>query len=113
MNQSQHNLLFSFIWNIATDVLVHAFEFIELEEKKNNSIDMFTSILILLITIGLLFLVSEIGRYVGIADEEEDAEPFEEKMARLTSELGDLFAESHRLEAGIREKLAGIGFNVK
>ena len=53
------------------------------------------------------------GRYVGIADEEEDAEPFEEKMARLTSELGDLFAESHRLEAGIREKLAGIGFNVK
>ena len=52
------------------------------------------------------------GRYVGIADEEEDAEPFEEKMARLTSELGDLFAESHRLEAGIREKLAGIGFNI-
>ena len=51
--------------------------------------------------------------HVGIADEEEDAEPFEEKMARLTSELGDLFAESHRLEAGIREKLAGIGFNVK
>ena len=27
--------------------------------------------------------------------------------------LGDLFAESHRLKAGIREKLAGIGFNVK
>ena len=24
--------------------------------------------------------------------------------------LGDLFAESHRLEAGIREKLAGIGW---
>jgi len=24
MNQSQYNLLFSFIWNIATDVLVHA-----------------------------------------------------------------------------------------
>ncbi len=38
---------------------------------------------------------------------------FEKKMSRLTSELGDLFAESHRLEAGIREKLAGIGFNVK
>ena len=53
------------------------------------------------------------GRYVGIADAEEDAEPFEEKMARLTAELGDLFAESHRLEAGIREKLAGIGFKVK
>ena len=27
--------------------------------------------------------------------------------------LGDLFAESHRLEAGIREKLAGIGFNIE
>ena len=53
------------------------------------------------------------GRYVGIADEEEDAEPFEEQMARLTSELGDLFAESHRLEASIREKLVGIGFKVK
>lgn len=53
------------------------------------------------------------GRYVGIADEEDDGEPFKEKMQRLTSELGELFAESHRLEAGIREKLAGIGFNVK
>ena len=27
--------------------------------------------------------------------------------------LGDLFTESHCLEAGIRKKLAGIGFNVK
>ena len=26
---------------------------------------------------------------------------------------GDLFAESHRLETSIREKFAGIGFNVK
>ena len=26
MNQSQYNQLFSFIWNIANDVLVHAFE---------------------------------------------------------------------------------------
>ena len=53
------------------------------------------------------------GRYVGIADEEDDGEPFEEKMQRLTSELSDLFAESHKLEAGIREKLAGIGYNIK
>ena len=50
---------------------------------------------------------------MGIADEEEDAEPFEDKMKRLTTELGDLFAESHRLEAGIREQLAGIGFKAK
>ena len=27
--------------------------------------------------------------------------------------LGDVYEESHLLEAGIREKLAGIGFNVK
>lgn len=26
MNTSQYNRLFSFIWNIANDVLVHAFE---------------------------------------------------------------------------------------
>lgn len=26
MNQSQYNKLFSFLWNIANDVLVHAFE---------------------------------------------------------------------------------------
>lgn len=53
------------------------------------------------------------GRYVGIADEEDDGEPFAEKMQRLTSELSDLFAESHKLEVGIREKLAGIGFKIK
>jgi type I restriction enzyme M protein len=53
------------------------------------------------------------GRYVGIADEEEEAEPFEQKMTRLANELGDYFIESHRLEAVIREKLACIGFNVK
>ena len=53
------------------------------------------------------------GRYVGIADEEDDGEPFEEKMQRLTSELGDLFAESHKLEDEIRGKLSGIGFNIK
>ena len=53
------------------------------------------------------------GRYVGIADEVDDGVPFADKMAHLTAELGDLFAESHRLESAIREKLAGIGFEVK
>ena len=52
------------------------------------------------------------GRYVGIADEEDDGEPFEEKMQRLTSELGDLFAESHRLEDEIKEQLGSIGFEI-
>lgn len=34
------------------------------------------------------------GRYVGIEEQEDDGEPFEEKMARLTSELSDMFAKS-------------------
>lgn len=53
------------------------------------------------------------GRYVGIAEQEDNGEPFAEKMQRLTSELSGLFAESHRLEDVIREKLAGIGYKLK
>ena len=53
------------------------------------------------------------GRYVGIAEQEDDGEPFPEKMLRLTSELGDLFSESHRLEEEIRKQLASIGYNIK
>ena len=53
------------------------------------------------------------GRYVGIAAQEEDAEPFEDKMHRLTSELSDLFAQSHRLEDEIRKQLSGIGYEIK
>ena len=53
------------------------------------------------------------GRYVGIAEQEDDGEPFAEKMQRLTSELGDLFAESHRLEDEIKKQLGSIGFEIK
>lgn len=52
------------------------------------------------------------GRYVGIEEQEDDGEPFEEKMGRLTSELSDLFAKSHELEQEIREKLGAIGFKI-
>ena len=52
------------------------------------------------------------GRYVGIEEQEDDGEPFEEKMGRLTAELSDLFKESHRLEDEIREKLGAIGYEV-
>ena len=45
------------------------------------------------------------GRYVGIEEQEEDDEPFDEKMARLTSELSDMFAKSHELEEEIRNIL--------
>ncbi len=52
------------------------------------------------------------GRYVGIEEQEEDGEPFEEKMTRLTSELSELFAKSHELEKEIREKLGAIGYEI-
>ena len=53
------------------------------------------------------------GRYVGIEEKEEDDEPFEEKMKRLTSELSDMFAKSHELEEEIRKKLGAIGYEIK
>lgn len=52
------------------------------------------------------------GRYVGIEEQEDDGEPFEEKMARLTSELSDMFAKSHELEEEICKKLSAIGFKI-
>ena len=38
------------------------------------------------------------GRYVGIEEVEDDGEPFEEKMTRLTGELAEMFTKSHKLE---------------
>jgi len=52
------------------------------------------------------------GRYVGIEEQEDDGEPFEEKMARLTGELSELFAQSHTLEDEIRQKLEAIGYEL-
>ncbi len=52
------------------------------------------------------------GRYVGIEEREENSEPFEEKMTRLTSELSALFDRSHDLEAQIKEKLAQMGYSI-
>ena len=52
------------------------------------------------------------GRYVGIEEVEDDGEPFEDKMKRLTSELSDMFAKSHELEDEIRKKLGAIGYEV-
>ncbi len=53
------------------------------------------------------------GRYVGIEEQADDGEPFEEKMERLTKELGELFAKSHDLEKEIQKNLKAIGFEVK
>jgi len=50
------------------------------------------------------------GRYVGFAAEEEDSEVFEEKMQRLTAELGEQFAAGAELEKEIRANLKKIGY---
>lgn len=50
------------------------------------------------------------GRYVGAVEEENDGEPFTEKMTRLTARLSEQFAESARLEEQIKENLAGLGY---
>ena len=52
------------------------------------------------------------GRYVGIEDQEDDGEPFEEKMTRLTAELSQLFVKSHELETEIKERLGAIGYDI-
>ena len=52
------------------------------------------------------------GRYVGIEEQEDDGEPFDEKMKRLTGELSDLFAKSHELEDKIRKNLGAIGYEI-
>ncbi|MEM2125997.1 MAG: class I SAM-dependent DNA methyltransferase [Candidatus Methanosuratincola sp.] len=50
------------------------------------------------------------GRYVGAEEIEDEGEPFEEKMARLTAKLEEQFQESARLEAAIRRNLRELGY---
>ena len=50
------------------------------------------------------------GRYVGIEEVEDDGEPFEEKMERLTGELYEQMKESRRLEEAIRKNLEELGY---
>jgi len=50
------------------------------------------------------------GRYVGAEEVEDDGEPFEEKMARLVSELNTQFAESAKLEQAIKSNLRRLGY---
>ncbi len=50
------------------------------------------------------------GRFVGAPDQEDDGEPFSEKMARLTEQLRGQFAESERLEAEIKRNLGALGY---
>ena len=48
------------------------------------------------------------GRYVGAAEVEDDGEPFEQKMKRLTATLEEQFAESTKLEKAIRQNLKSL-----
>ena len=50
------------------------------------------------------------GRYVGAEEQEEDSEAFADKMARLTAQLAEQFAESATLEGEIKKNLAGLGY---
>jgi type I restriction enzyme M protein len=52
------------------------------------------------------------GRYVGVADEEDDGVPFKEKMADLTSRLSEQFDQSHKLEEEIRKNLSALGWKL-
>lgn len=50
------------------------------------------------------------GRYVGAEAQEDDAEPLEEKMARLTAELREQRAEAAKLDALVWANLEDIGY---
>jgi type I restriction enzyme M protein len=52
------------------------------------------------------------GRHVGAADAEDDGEPFDEKMKRLTKELSEQFVESARLQEEIRASLGSLGYDL-
>ena len=50
------------------------------------------------------------GRYVGVETVEDDGEPFEEKMVRLTSLWREQSEEARRLDEEIEANLSGLGF---
>lgn len=50
------------------------------------------------------------GRYVGAEAQEDDGEPFEEKMRRLAATLREQQAEAVRLDAAIAANLKELGY---
>jgi len=50
------------------------------------------------------------GRYVGAAAQEDDGEPFDEKMKRLTAALREQQAEAAKLDAAIAANLKELGY---
>lgn len=50
------------------------------------------------------------GRYVGAETQEDDGEPFDEKMKRLNVQLRQQMEEGRKLDAAIEENLKGLGY---
>jgi type I restriction enzyme M protein len=50
------------------------------------------------------------GRYVGAETQEDDGEPFPEKMKRLTATLRQQQAEAAKLDAAIAANLKELGY---
>jgi type I restriction enzyme M protein len=50
------------------------------------------------------------GRYVGAEAQEDDGEPFAEKMKRLTATLREQQAEGAKLDAAIAANLKELGY---
>jgi hypothetical protein len=50
------------------------------------------------------------GRYVGAEEVEDDIEAFADKMQTLTAKLGEQMAKGAELDALIRQKLGGLGY---
>jgi len=51
------------------------------------------------------------GRYVGAPPQEDDGEPFEEKMERLVAQLREQQAEAAKLDAAIWKNLKELGYD--
>jgi type I restriction enzyme M protein len=51
------------------------------------------------------------GRYVGAAEQEDDDEPFDQKMKRLTALLKQQQEEGARLDQQISENLRRLGYD--
>ena len=52
------------------------------------------------------------GRYVGATEQEDDGEPFEEKMLRLSTHWREQRAAAAKLDAAIEASLKELGYGV-
>ncbi len=57
-----------------------------------------------------LVIVFTPDRYVGAEVQEDDGEPFEGKMRRLTAQLREQQAEAAKLDAAIARSLKELGY---